>query len=201
MQVQVVKTGAVDILWKAPACLLQHQGLDQFQSGFHIPEILHSSHHIIIIYVEKGCACIGHRCSPKVPVPLSSKSSQSQSWRFRSDANGNAQISRPILISGLHLKFSSNCLILPHNCLFSARKQRSNCQSSALGINLIAQSSFFQFLHLERACQGNAPPSSRLRSKWVGLRGWDACWRSLLSSARHSPSTSSLIRWLGLYKR
>jgi len=42
LQVQVVKTAAaVDVvLRKASAGLLQHQGLDQFQLGFHIPILI-----------------------------------------------------------------------------------------------------------------------------------------------------------------
>ena len=43
LQVQVVKTGAVEVLWKASASLLQHQGLDQLQSGFHVPETMLSA--------------------------------------------------------------------------------------------------------------------------------------------------------------
>ena len=35
LQVQVVKM--LEDLWKASARLLQHQGLDQLQSGFHVP--------------------------------------------------------------------------------------------------------------------------------------------------------------------
>ena len=31
------KDAEVEVLWKASACLLQHQGLDQLQSGFHVP--------------------------------------------------------------------------------------------------------------------------------------------------------------------
>ena len=45
LQVQMLKTAAaVDVLRKASAGLLQHQRLDQFQLGFHIPEIIKSVH-------------------------------------------------------------------------------------------------------------------------------------------------------------
>ena len=75
----MVKTAAaVDVvLRKASAGLLQHQGLDQFQLGFHIPEIIKSVH-----VWNRDLAYTDHRCLPKVLVPPFSKVFHSQSWWF-----------------------------------------------------------------------------------------------------------------------
>ena len=121
LQVQVVTIAAVEVLWKAPAGMLHHQGFDQLQPGFHVPEVMLSAQRVWKWIVPVLIIGALHR-SPFLSLP------------HLPTLNPDAQISRPILISS-HLKFSSNWRILPRSCLFSERKQTSSCQSSALKIN------------------------------------------------------------------